>query len=79
VRPETPTTRAKSTEVEVQPEASSEGFNTGSAVLDDILEHSQQRMMEAIEHLGRRVDMLTSTGKKGPSLSLSADLTVEVA
>ncbi|EIW69147.1 hypothetical protein TREMEDRAFT_13370, partial [Tremella mesenterica DSM 1558] len=32
-------------------------FNTGSEVMDDILEHSQDRMLEAIEHLGRVMDI----------------------
>ncbi|WWC87536.1 uncharacterized protein L201_002426 [Kwoniella dendrophila CBS 6074] len=36
------------------------GFSTGSEVMDDILEHSQQRMLEAIDHLHRRVDILAS-------------------
>ncbi|WRT65433.1 uncharacterized protein IL334_002376 [Kwoniella shivajii] len=39
-------------------ETSPVGFSTGSEVMDDILEHSQQRMLEAIDHLHRRVDIL---------------------
>ncbi|TYJ53532.1 hypothetical protein B9479_005801 [Cryptococcus floricola] len=35
-------------------------FATGSDMMDDILEHSHQRMMEAIDHLNRRVDVLGS-------------------
>lgn len=35
-----------------------EMFSTGSEVMDDILEHSQQRMLEAFSHLSRRVDGL---------------------
>jgi hypothetical protein len=33
-------------------------FSTGSTVMDEILEHSQTRMLEAIEVLGRRIDIL---------------------
>ena len=35
-----------------------DGFNTGSEVMDDILEHSQARMLEAIERLADRVNTL---------------------
>ncbi|WVQ94408.1 hypothetical protein IAU59_001487 [Kwoniella sp. CBS 9459] len=38
-------------------------FKTGSEVMDDILEHSQQRMLEAIDHLHRRVDILAANVK----------------
>jgi len=31
-------------------------FSTGSEVMDDILEHSQQRMLEAFAHLSERID-----------------------
>jgi hypothetical protein len=33
-------------------------FSTGSEVMDDILEHSQQRMLEAFAHLSKRIDGL---------------------
>ncbi|WVR04043.1 hypothetical protein IAU60_001042 [Kwoniella sp. DSM 27419] len=45
--------------------ASGHSFSTGSEVMDDILEHSQQRMLEAIDHLHRRVDMLAANVKVG--------------
>jgi hypothetical protein len=35
-------------------------FSTGSEVMDDILEHSQQRMLEAFAHLSKRVDALAA-------------------
>ena len=35
-------------------------FSTGSEVMDDILEHSQQRMLEAFAHLSERVDGLAA-------------------
>lgn len=40
-----------------------EGFSTGSEVMDDILEHSLQRMLEAIDHLAKRVDVLARAEK----------------
>ncbi|WVQ73873.1 hypothetical protein IAR50_003454 [Cryptococcus sp. DSM 104548] len=44
-----------------EPETAGEHmFATGSDMMDDILEHSHQRMMEAIDHLNRRVDVLGS-------------------
>ena len=36
-------------------------YSTGSEVMDEILEHSQQRMLDAIDALGRRVDVLADT------------------
>ncbi|OCF58297.1 hypothetical protein L486_04328 [Kwoniella mangroviensis CBS 10435] len=45
-------------------EPSKDGFSTGSEVMDDILTHSQQRMLEAIDHLHRRVDILASNVDK---------------
>jgi hypothetical protein len=39
-------------------DAEIELFSTGSEVMDDILEHSQQRMLEAFAHLSKRVDSL---------------------
>ncbi|ORX36427.1 hypothetical protein BD324DRAFT_602175 [Kockovaella imperatae] len=33
-------------------------YSTGSEPMDEILEHSQQRMLDAIDALGRRVDIL---------------------
>ena len=42
-----------------------EGFSTGSDVMDDILEHSQQRMLEAIDVLAARVDLLALTAQPG--------------
>jgi hypothetical protein len=41
-------------------EAEVEFFSTGSEVMDDILEHSQQRMLEAFAHLSKRVDGLAA-------------------
>lgn len=40
-------------------------FSTGSEMMDDVLEHSHQRMHEAIDHLSRRIDILgaASAGK----------------
>jgi hypothetical protein len=35
-------------------------FSTGSEVMDDILEHSQQRMLEAFASLSKRVDGLAA-------------------
>jgi len=35
-------------------------FSTGSEVMDDILEHSQQRMLEAFAHLSKRIDGLAA-------------------
>ena len=35
-------------------------FSTGSEVMDDILEHSQQRMLEAFAHLSERIDGLAA-------------------
>ena len=32
-------------------------FDTGSEVMNDILEHSQIRMLESIEHLARIMDV----------------------
>ena len=45
-----------------------EGFATGSEVMDDILEHSLQRMLEAIEHLARKVDVLSPPGNEAESV-----------
>jgi hypothetical protein len=56
---------------EVKAQVLVEGFNTGSPVMDDILEHSQQRMMEAIEHLARRVDILTTSS--GPTIGSASE------
>ncbi|WVQ83556.1 hypothetical protein IAT38_005697 [Cryptococcus sp. DSM 104549] len=47
------------------PPSADKVFATGSNVLDDILEHSQQRMLEAIDHLNRRVDVLAATTASG--------------
>ncbi|OCF45008.1 hypothetical protein I317_01059 [Kwoniella heveanensis CBS 569] len=47
-------------------------FKTGSEVMDDILEHSQQRMLEAIDHLHRRVDILAANVKVDDKKSGSA-------
>ena len=47
------------------------GFATGSVVMDGILEHSQQRMLEAIEQLARRVDTLVPKGPTGPPMLTS--------
>ncbi|WVW79728.1 hypothetical protein I302_101698 [Kwoniella bestiolae CBS 10118] len=63
------------------PGPSTDGFSTGSEVMDDILEHSQQRMLEAIDHLHRRVDVLASNvaqadkgkSKKSESVGESLD------
>ena len=48
-----------------------EGFSTGSDVMDDILQHSQQRMLEAIEHLSRRVDVLAVSARDSVPLQRS--------
>lgn len=42
-------------------EAEMELFSTGSEVMDDILEHSQLRMLEAFSHLSKRVDSLAAS------------------
>ena len=42
-----------------------DGYLTGSQVMDEILEHSQQRMLDAIEAVGRRVDVLAETAHHG--------------
>ena len=52
VKPDAP---AESTELSND---ESEMFATGSEVMDDILEHSQQRMLEAFSKLSKRVDGL---------------------
>ncbi|ORY25263.1 hypothetical protein BCR39DRAFT_544677 [Naematelia encephala] len=71
-----------------QPPVPTEGFNTGSEILDDILLHSQQRMLEALEHLSRRFDIMANeagTGmvegaRVGPIVANAlADLTDRVA
>ena len=46
-----------------------EHFATGSEVMDDILEHSQLRMLEAIKLLARRVDMLADVAKKNEDVT----------
>ena len=58
-----------------------EMFSTGSEVMDDILEHSQQRMLEAFSQLSRRVDGLAPRGQHLPvrtgvdmGLSMNGDL-----
>jgi len=48
----------ESTELEVVESTEVERFSTGSEVMDEILEHSQSRMLETIEGLARRVDAL---------------------
>lgn len=41
-------------------------FSTGSEMMDDVLEHSYQRMLEVTDHLSRRVDVLgAANGGKG--------------
>lgn len=39
-------------------------FTTGSEVMDDILTHAQTRMLEAIDVLSRRVDILADAARK---------------
>ncbi|KAK8861320.1 hypothetical protein IAR55_002139 [Kwoniella newhampshirensis] len=56
-------TSPEAEEPDADSEAPSTGFATGSEVMDDILEHSQQRMLEAIDHLNRRVDLLAANVK----------------
>lgn len=46
-----------------QPKAVEGGFGTGSNVMDDIIEHSQQRMLEAIQRLARRVNVLAVSAR----------------
>lgn len=48
---------------EIEP-AVQEGYKTGSEVMDDILEHSQARMLEAIDGLSRRVDVLSASARR---------------
>ncbi|WWD16778.1 hypothetical protein CI109_101210 [Kwoniella shandongensis] len=66
-------------EADLEPETAPTGFSTGSEVMDDILEHSQQRMLEAIDHLNRKVDQLAANvkvegGDSKPSKSLGEKL-----
>lgn len=49
-------------------------FSTGSKVMDEILEHSQQRMLEALEHLNRRVDVLASNVNPQPAPNAAGEL-----
>ena len=46
-----------------------EHFATGSEVMDDILEHSQLRMLEAIKLLARRVDILADVAKNNKDVT----------
>lgn len=52
-------TQAAPPPVVAPPKAEPEFFSTGSEVMDDILEHSQQRMLEAFSHLSKRIDGLS--------------------
>lgn len=45
-----------------EPEAEVEEDATGDDALDDILQHSQQRMMEHLEALGKRVELVLKSG-----------------
>jgi len=57
-------TSASAQPTETQPvlvkDAEVDYFSTGSEVMDDILEHSQQRMLEAFAHLSERIDGLAA-------------------
>jgi hypothetical protein len=55
--PELPTKAVEAAPAAATPEL--DLFSTGSEVMDDILEHSQQRMLEAFSHLSKRVDGLS--------------------
>jgi hypothetical protein len=63
------TTSASAQPTETQPvlvkDAEVDFFSTGSEVMDDILEHSQQRMLEAFAHLSKRIDGL-AVGQPAP-------------
>ena len=58
------TTSTSAQPAETQPvlvkDAEVDFFSTGSEVMDDILEHSQQRMLEAFAHLSERIDGLAA-------------------
>ena len=54
-------------------EPTKDGYSTGSQVMDEILEHSQQRMLDAIEAVGRRVDVLAETAHHS-SADIAPDL-----
>lgn len=50
-------------------------FSTGSEVMDDILEHSQLRMLEALAHLSKRIDGVSGPRQLSGSHQLvSADM-----
>lgn len=63
---------AKPTTSEAPAPAQTKLPSTGSEVMDDILIHSTLRMLEAIEDLGRRVDIMaamTERPKLAPAVS----------
>lgn len=59
---ETPSSSTSPTETSsaLVKDSEADMFSTGSEVMDDILEHSQQRMLEAFSHLSKRVDGLAA-------------------
>ena len=59
------TALSDTTQADAEAEVATSGFSTGSEVMDDILEHSQLRMLEAIEQLAKRVDILATNVATG--------------
>lgn len=73
---------ATTAEVAVPTSSPVSKITTGNEVMDDILEHSQQRMMEAIEHLAKRVDILANSAVPAPlapAAGKGAQLSADVA
>lgn len=68
---------AEATAPVVPEQAAPEMFATGSEVMDDILEHSQQRMLEAFAHLSKRVDTLAVRKPAGPASGGGAGLSID--
>ena len=48
-------------------------FSTGSDVMDEILDHSQHRMLETILSLGHKIDFLARTREQISHAPLKAD------
>lgn len=55
---------------EQDPKPVAEEFSTGSEVMDEILEHSQTRMLEAIDQVSRKMEHLSRPDVKQSSAQL---------
>lgn len=67
----------------IEPLDETEMFATGSEVMDDILEHSQQRMLEAFSKLSERMDGLSmrrphSLGNAGVETDMTQSLSGDI-